>query len=190
MRKPLIGVLALQGAVRPHFAHLEALGCEPREVRLAKDFDGLQGLILPGGESTTLLKLLKLFSLDETLVQTASKIPYWGICAGSILMATTVENPSQRSFSLMDIGVRRNAYGRQNESFNHLLETKIGSGSVSFIRAPQIIAAGSGVTMIAQHAEQPIWLEQGRHMVTTFHAELSPAPSFVHRYFVEKVKAS
>jgi len=188
MRKPVIGVLALQGAVRPHFKHLEALGVTPREVRLPADFDGISGLILPGGESTTLLRLIALFKLEEPLRRSAAAIPFWGICAGSILMASAVSNPAQYSFELMDFGVRRNAYGRQNESFNHVLNTAHGEGLVSFIRAPQITSVRDAVRTLATHGDRPVWLEQGRHMVTTFHTELSEnTPSFVHRYFLDKV---
>ena len=188
MRKPVIGILALQGAVQPHFRHLESLGCEVRQVRLQRDFDGIAGLILPGGESTTLLRLIALFHLEETLVGKSANIPYWGICAGSILMASSVSNPAQRSFDLMNFGVKRNAYGRQNESFNHLLQTQHGEGLVSFIRAPQITTVENPAKMMAEHGNRPVWLEQGHHMVTTFHAELAiQAPSFVHRYFVDKV---
>lgn len=188
MRKPVVGVLALQGAVRPHFKHLEALDVEAREVRLPADFDGIAGLILPGGESTTLLRLIALFQLEKPLRQSAEAIPFWGICAGSILMASAVSNPAQYSFELMDFGVRRNAYGRQNESFNQVLKTPHGEGLVSFIRAPQITDVKDRVRTIVEHGDRPVWLEQGRHMVTTFHTELSNhTPSFVHRYFVDKV---
>lgn len=188
MRKPVVGVLALQGAVRPHFKHLEALNVTVREVRLPGDFEGIGGLILPGGESTTLLRLIALFRLEDALIKAGSTIPFWGICAGSILMASTVSNPAQRSFELMEFGVRRNAYGRQNESFNEVLKTPHGEGLVSFIRAPQITSVQKAVRTVAEHGDRPVWLEQGRHMVTTFHTELSQnTPSFVHRYFVDKV---
>lgn len=188
MKKAVVGVLALQGAVRPHFQHLRALGVTVREVRLPQDFDGIAGLILPGGESTTLLRLLALFKLEEPLLRAGQTIPFWGICAGSILMASDVSNPAQRSFGLMHFGVRRNAYGRQNESFNDVLTTDHGEGLVSFIRAPQITSVENHVRTVARHGDRPVWLEQGRHMVTTFHTELSQStPSFVHRYFVEKV---
>ena len=191
MRKPIVGILALQGAVQPHVAHLEALGCTVREVRLPRDLDSIGGLILPGGESTTLLKLIALFEMDAPLMAAARRMPFWGICAGSILMASSVTNPAQRSFRLMNFGIRRNAYGRQNESFNHVLETRHGQGLVSFIRAPQITAVETEVETLAEHAGLPVWLEQGPHMVTTFHAELSvETPSFAHRYFLQKVNAS
>ena len=102
----LVGILALQGCVEPHGQHLRALGAEPRFIKQSKDLKGIQGLILPGGESTTMLKLAHQFQLWDELRELGKTIPFWGICAGSILMARKVENPAQESLGIMDIEVR------------------------------------------------------------------------------------
>ncbi len=179
-----IGILALQGCVKPHIPHLEALNVTVREVRQAEDFLGLDGLILPGGESTVMLKLLDTFGLMDIFKQTASRIPIWGICAGAILMAKSVSGPTQKSFDLLDMAVERNAYGRQNESF----VTTIEGYPVSFIRAPIIREIGKKIEVLASHDGSPVWVTAGKVMATTFHPELTTTyPSPMHRVFLERV---
>jgi len=183
-----IGILALQGAVEPHRAKLGALGLDPQPVRLPADLEACAGLILPGGESTTMLKLIGDCGLKSALLDFGSRRPVWGVCAGAILMARSVENPAQESLALLPITVRRNAYGRQNESFITRLTLKLPGQAPAeqeavFIRAPQIVAVQAGVTVLAEHGGHPVAVQHGRHLASTFHPELSPPDRF-HRHFV------
>lgn len=180
-----IGVLALQGCVTPHRPHLESLGATHVEVRSRKDLEQVDGLILPGGESTTLLKLIDTFGLEDSLRTTFARVPVWGICAGAILLAREVRSPVQRSFGVLPIGVDRNAYGRQLDSFNCV----IAGYPVSFIRAPRIFSIEKGVTVLARHGNDPVWLQAGTAMATTFHPELTEEfPSPMHRQFLDLVR--
>jgi len=182
-----IGVLALQGCVKPHKLHIESCGASFKEVKTREDLNSIDGLILPGGESTTMLRLIKVFCLDQSLEQTFARIPVWGICAGTILMAKEVSLPAQSSFNLLDISVQRNGYGNQLNSFN----TVIQSSSVSFIRAPLITNVGSGACIKALVNNNPVWVEEGSCMATTFHPELSStAPSIMHKSFIKMILKS
>ncbi len=182
---PLIGVLALQGCIDPHREHLEKLGATVRFVRTPKDLAGVQGLILPGGESTTMLKLAKEVGLWDELRK--SSIPMWGICAGSILMAKAVKNPQQESLGLMDLEVERNAYGRQKESFQGEVLVDGRAEAAVFIRAPKFLRWGSGVKVRGRVGEEVSFLDDGLHFVTAFHPELTDS-SWCHRLFLERVK--
>ena len=180
--KPIIGVLALQGAVQPHKAHIEAAGCEFRAVKTIPQFSEVDAFILPGGESTTMLKLIETFGLWDALKKQFAQKPVWGICAGSILLAERVENPKQKSFGVLPITVERNAYGRQLDSHHGL----VNGYQVSFIRAPVITAVGKGVEVLAKHEGSPVWVRSGKNMATTFHAELTQDhPSPMHKAFIE-----
>jgi 5'-phosphate synthase pdxT subunit len=184
--KKKVGVLALQGCVEPHRKHIEALGCTFVPVRKAQDFAGLHALILPGGESSTMLKLLKLLDMEAALEKALREVPTWGICAGSILMAEKIRGLEQKSFGALPIIIRRNAYGRQSESFN----TDVKGFEVAFIRAPIIeeITRPETTEVLLRVGEDPVWIHAGKHMATTFHPELNPlAPSPMHRYFIEDV---
>jgi 5'-phosphate synthase pdxT subunit len=186
VEKPKIGILALQGCVQPHLPHLESLGAVGVEVRQAADLSSLNGLILPGGESTVLLKLIHTFQLEEGLRAVFSRIPIWGICAGAILVAKKVSAPAQPSFDLIDIEVERNAYGRQLNSFHTLIHDY----PVSFIRAPRILKCGAEVKIHAEYQGSAVWVQSGKVMVTTFHPELTPdTPSPMHRLFMKWVTA-
>jgi pyridoxal 5'-phosphate synthase pdxT subunit len=183
-----VGILALQGCVEPHVRHLKSFGAVVREVRMPADLAGVQGLVLPGGESTTMIKLAKQFDLWEPLKDKAEEIPYWGICAGSILMAREVENPAQESLGVMDLVVRRNAYGRQIDSFQQ--EVILSSGKVeqaAFIRAPKFVSWGQGVRVEGKVLGDPTFLSEGKHMVTAFHPELSPG-NWCHDLFLSRLK--
>lgn len=169
--------------MEPHAKHLRSLGAEPVYVRLPQDLEGIEGLILPGGESTTMLKLAKQFGLWDALKAKANEIPFWGICAGSILMASKVENPSQDSLGVMNIEVMRNAYGRQLESFQQNLHTDQGSQPAVFIRAPKFLKWGSQVKVRGTLHGDAVFLGEGRHMVTAFHPELTESPWF-HAQFL------
>lgn len=185
MRKPIIGVLALQGAVEPHKPHIEACGAEFRGVKTPEQFAEVDGFILPGGESTTMLKLIDRFGLWDVLSDQFSKKPVWGICAGSILLAQTVTNPSQKSFGVLPITIQRNGYGRQLESHH----TDINGYTVSFIRAPIIIETTKDVEILASHDNTPVWVQKGKAMATTFHPELTRTyPSPMHKHFFAALK--
>ncbi len=187
----MIGILALQGCVEPHERQLARLGVAARRVRLAADLDGISGLILPGGESTTMLHLLKVFAMIEPLQERASKILYWGVCAGAILMArslaeTSVRGPGQFTLGIMDVTVERNAYGRQRESFTDEVELAGGRRqSATFIRAPRFVAWGAGVSVAGSNDGEAVFLEAGAHMITAFHPELSEN-LFFHERFARK----
>jgi len=185
-----VGVLALQGDFEAHKRALERAGAEGAEVRTAADLDGLDGLILPGGESTTMLKLLDDEGLFEPLRRFGAERPIFGTCAGAILLATEVLNPSQKSLGLVDMTIERNAYGRQLESRIEKLGwggSNNGDGlEAVFIRAPIIRRVGPGVRVLASYRGSPVLVEAGRHLVATFHPELTP-DGRVHGLFVGRV---
>lgn len=186
-QKPVIGVLALQGAVMPHRPHIEAAGGEFRAVKTAADFDGADGFILPGGESTTMLKLIAAFGLWDSLARNFAAKPVWGICAGAILIAQHVTNPTQKSFGLLPLTVARNGYGRQIDSHQRL----VGGYKVSFIRAPVFADCGDCTVLARADNGQPIWVERGDKMASSFHPELTlDFPSPMHRRFIEMVQKS
>lgn len=184
-----IGILALQGCVEPHAEHLRRLGASVRYIRQSKDLPGIEGLILPGGESTTMLKLAQKFGLWEELQKLSEEIPFWGICAGAILMAKSVDNPAQASLGVIDIAVRRNAYGRQIDSFQQEIELTSGSESAPavFIRAPKFLSWGSAVRVAGKVKGDPVFLESELHMVTAFHPELTTS-SWCHERFLTRIR--
>ncbi len=185
MSKPIIGVLALQGAVDLHRPHIEATGAGFRAVKTPDDFDRVHAFILPGGESTTMLKLIENFNLWKVLARQFAAKPVWGICAGAILMAESVKKPSQKSFGLLPIKVERNGYGRQLESH----DSSVNGYDVSFIRAP-IITDSSDCEIIASHQNSPVWVRRGQYMATAFHPEVNlNAPSPMHQYFINQLVA-
>lgn len=181
------GVLALQGDFEAHRKALERAGARAVEVRTADEMAACDGLILPGGESSTMLKLLEQENLLEPLRAFGAEKPIFGTCAGAILLAHEVSHPPQPSLDLIDIAVERNAYGRQIDSRVARIETE-GGGEMEavFIRAPIIRSVGADVRVLARYCGDPVWVEQGRHMITTFHPELTPG-SPIHRRFVERL---
>jgi pyridoxal 5'-phosphate synthase pdxT subunit len=184
-----VGILALQGDFDAHRKAVERVGGRPIEVRTAQDLDACDGLIVPGGESTTMLKLLDIEKLIEPLRQFAARKPVFGTCAGAILLAHSVTSPSQPSLDLIDIDVERNAYGRQIDSRVARVDAGGKDMEAIFIRAPKILRVGSGGKILATYNGDPVWVEQGRHMVTTFHPELTPDLR-VHQRFLERVATS
>ncbi len=184
-----VGILALQGDFDAHRKAVERAGGRPIEVRTAQDLDACDGLIVPGGESTTMLKLLDIEKLIEPLRQFTARKPVFGTCAGAILLAHSVTRPSQPSLDLIDIDVERNAYGRQIDSCVARVDAGGKDMEAIFIRAPKILRVGSGGKILATYNGDPVWVEQGRHMVTTFHPELTPDPR-VHQRFLERVATS
>jgi 5'-phosphate synthase pdxT subunit len=184
-----IGVLALQGDFEAHRKALERAGADAVEVRSAADLDSIDGLIIPGGESSTMLKLLVMEHMLVPLRDFGRRRPIFGTCAGAILLANEVSNPDQLSLGLMDIGVERNAYGRQLDSRIAQLKPEGLEGDVEavFIRAPIIRRVGEKARVLARYQGDPVLVEQGRHLVATFHPELT-ADSTIHRLFLDKVK--
>jgi pyridoxal 5'-phosphate synthase pdxT subunit len=181
-----IGVLALQGDFDAHRRRLEELGAEVVLVKKPEQLDDIEGLVIPGGESGTFLKLLGEAGFEKLKHFTLSK-PTFGTCAGAILLATEVENPHQAGLGALDIGIRRNAYGRQVDS--SIREGKLGESPIEmvFIRAPKIGRIGPGVEVIATEGNDAVAVRQGRAMAATFHPELS-ADTRVHRAFLDLVR--
>jgi 5'-phosphate synthase pdxT subunit len=185
--RSLIGVLAIQGNYASHAQALTEAGAAPVEVRKPEQLAGLDGLVLPGGESTTMLKFLKL-RFFEALEEFCGTKPVFGTCAGVILMALEVLNPAQRSMGVLDVVVERNAYGRQIDSVIITAETALAGGPLEmvFIRSPRISKVGPGVEVLARRDGFPVLVRQGRILAATFHPELSHDRR-VHRLFVESV---
>jgi len=182
-----VGILALQGDFHAHLKAVERAGGHAIEVRTAQQLDSCDGLIVPGGESTTMLKLLEIENLTEPLRQFAGRKPVFGTCAGAILLAHSVTSPAQPSLNLIDIDVERNAYGRQIDSRVARVQSDGGEMEAVFIRAPKILRVGSGSRVLATYNGDPVWVEQGRHMATTFHPELTPG-SRVHEHFLRLIR--
>jgi len=199
----IIGVLALQGDFDAHRRRLEELGAKVVLVKKPEQFDHIDGLVIPGGESGTFLKLLGEAGFEK-LQQFVKAKPTFGTCAGAILLASEVENPPQAGLGALNIRIRRNAYGRQIDSsiregkfladLNHHLNSG-GSGQngspleMVFIRAPKIVHVGEGVEVLATEGKDPVAVRQGKAMATTFHPELS-GDSRVHQAFLELVRDS
>jgi 5'-phosphate synthase pdxT subunit len=192
---PHIGVLAIQGDYAAHAEALIESGASPSLVKSPEDLcpgsQSLDGLILPGGESTTILKFLERRNLFESLKDFAATRPVFGTCAGAILLAREVRHPAQRSLGLLDATVERNAYGRQIDSTILTEPTTLPGGPLEmvFIRAPRITATGPGVDVLARREEFPVLVRQGHLLAATFHPELSHDRR-VHRLFVDIVVAS
>ena len=185
---PTIGVLALQGDFDAHRRRLEELGAQVVMVKKPEQLDEVDGLIIPGGESSTLLKLLGELGFEK-LKQFVQSKPTFGTCAGAILLATKVENPPQASLGALDITVRRNAYGRQLESSIREGNFQNRPTEMVFIRAPKIERIGKGVEVIATEGNKkdPVLVRQGKTLAATFHPELSDNRS-IHEYFLEMIK--
>ena len=189
-----IGILALQGAYIEHVKILKELGVDTVEVRLPEDLAGLDGLIIPGGESTTIGKLAVLYDLMDPLRDLASKKPIWGTCAGMIFMSKDV-GEDQPLLNIMDIRVKRNAFGRQVDSFEVDLNVADLNGSLAqdfpavFIRAPSLtdVDIDAGVQVLARLSDgTPVAVRQGRWLATSFHPELAGDNRF-HQYFLTLV---
>lgn len=189
-----VGVLSLQGDFAAHGAAVERAGAEPVYVRERAQFDEIDGIIIPGGESTAMLKLLHYEGLFDDLAEFGRRKPMFGTCAGAILMAKEVSHPSQESLGLVDIAVERNAYGRQIDSRVVEIDTEPdfqrrtapGKLEAVFIRAPIIRRANGTVKVLARYEGDAVLIEQGPHLIATFHPELTSDPR-VHQLFVEKL---
>jgi 5'-phosphate synthase pdxT subunit len=196
-----VGVFALQGDVREHLRALTAAGVEAVKVRRPEELEAVDGLVLPGGESTTMIKLARTFDLLEPLrARIKSGMPAYGSCAGMILLADRVDtggSPLEETFGGIDITVRRNAFGRQVDSFEENLEMTGISGAplrAVFIRAPWVQEVGPGARAVGhvstgEHAGKVVAVRQGNLLATSFHPELT-GDGRIHAYFCEMVRAS
>ena len=192
-----IGVLALQGDFEAHSQRLAELAVEPVEMRYASQLREVQGLVLPGGESSTNIILLEREGLWDGLLEFAREKPILGTCAGAILLASRVSNPPQRSLAAVDMSIERNAYGRQVDSSIRTIEpepefaerTASGSLEAVFIRAPIIRSIGPQVRPLLRDGDGPILVEQGLHLAATFHPELT-ADTRLHKLFLDKVRSA
>ena len=190
MPTPLtIGVLALQGAYAAHVKTLQALGATPKLVRTPEELTGIDGLIMPGGESTTMLKFLERHNFFDTLKTFVRTTPTFGTCAGAILLAKEVAHPAQKSLAALDITVERNAYGRQIDSTILTAPTKLEGGPLEmvFIRAPRITRTGPEVETLATRDDYPVLVRQGNLLAATFHPELSHDLR-VHQLFLNLIR--
>lgn len=189
---PVVGVLALQGAFREHALMLAGLGAKIREVRQPKDLDGLEAMVLPGGESTTIGKLLmELDMLDRLSGLVNEGMPVFGTCAGLILLSKEIENSQQPRLGLLDVHCRRNAYGRQVDSFEVDLSIPVLGEQpfpAVFIRAPVILETGADVEILARRPEdnQPVAVRQGSILAMSFHPELAK-DTRAHEYFLKMI---
>ena len=186
-----IGVLAIQGDFAAHARAIGRIGADVIEVRRVDDFAGLDGLIIPGGETTTMLKFIEQEKLTQPIVDHArARGPIFGTCAGAILLARAVHNPAQSSLGLIDIAVDRNAYGRQVDSFITEVETTLEGGPMEavFIRAPRIREVGPGVEVIAHLKDEPVLVREGNMLAATFHPELTEDLR-THSLFAEMIRS-
>jgi 5'-phosphate synthase pdxT subunit len=184
-----IGVLAIQGDYEAHKTRLEQLGAEVTLVRKPEQLDAIDGIVIPGGESSTFLNFLIERGFLEKLRDFVSTKPTFGTCAGAILLAKHVENPPQKSLAVLDIRIRRNAYGRQINSSISESNSTLGEKPLEmvFIRAPKIMGTGKTVEVLATAGGDPVLVRQGKIMAATFHPELSE-DTRVHQKFVRMVK--
>ncbi|HHW02325.1 MAG TPA: pyridoxal 5'-phosphate synthase glutaminase subunit PdxT [Thermoanaerobacterales bacterium] len=186
----IVGVLALQGAVREHMNMISRIGATPLAVKTRDELKKIDALILPGGESTTIGKLMTEFNLKDEIIRRAKEgMPVWGTCAGMILLAKHIVNQENTHLDLMDIWVRRNAYGSQLDSF--IAEKRVEGVSekpipMVFIRAPYVEKVGSGVKILSEIDGKVVAAREGNLLATAFHPELTDDLSF-HRYFIEKM---
>jgi 5'-phosphate synthase pdxT subunit len=191
MRRPRIGVLAVQGAVREHVAAIRDVGGEPVEVRLPRDLVDLDALVLPGGESTTMRRLIEAYGLREPIAAMArGGTPMLGTCAGMILLADRIADGDEPFFPMLDLEVRRNGYGRQLDSFEADLDVpSLGDEPMHgvFIRAPMVTDVGPRAEVLARDADgRPVAVRQGRVLATAFHPELT-ADRRLHRLLADLV---
>lgn len=187
---PRIGVLALQGDFREHSRSLAAVGAQPVEVRTPSELEEVSGLIIPGGESTTIGKLATRFGLMEPLAKRIEAgMPTWGTCAGMILLAREVNGPKQPLLNALDMVVERNAFGRQNDSFEADIEIKglEDAFPAVFIRAPWVVRVGDEVEVLATVDGHPVMVAENKVFATSFHPELT-GDTRLHRWLVDLVE--
>lgn len=188
----IVGVLALQGDYERHVHQLILVGAEPRLVRLPRDLKGLDALIIPGGETTTMDIMLDRHNLREAVTGFARNKPVWGTCAGMILLAKGIENNQSgvKPLGLMDIDVVRNGYGRQVFSFEDTIRASLGNGKINltgtFIRAPKVTRTGPEVQVMSTFRDSPVLVRQGRYLASSFHTELDDDTTLLE-YFLSEI---
>lgn len=185
-----IGILALQGATEVHRSHFKCLNATTKSIRLPQDLSGIDGLVLPGGESTTMFHLIEEFQMKEAIKEISTSIPFLGVCAGAILMSSELEQSKdsgiESTLKIFPVRTKRNAYGRQLESFSAKINLKNGDFiETTFIRAPSFISWGESVRAEAHFKEDAVYLENDMHMITSFHPELS-SNLYFHEHFLKK----
>lgn len=188
----MIGVLALQGDFAKHLSMLHNLGIETKEVRTSEELESCDGLIIPGGESTVILRQLNFIKMKDNLCEFAKKKPVFGTCAGLILMSNQVQQSSMQPLKLLNIDIERNAFGRQVASFEASVELYLEPKHPKifhafFIRAPRIRASGPHIQVLATYQGEPILVREGHHLGASFHPELTTDPT-IHRYFIEMIR--
>ncbi|GAA0353117.1 pyridoxal 5'-phosphate synthase glutaminase subunit PdxT [Bacillus horti] len=186
-----IGVLALQGAVAEHVRMLQKAGAEAFPIKKVEQLEDISGLVIPGGESTTIGRLMRMYGFMERLQQLASSgFPLFGTCAGLIILAKRIAEQETSHLGVMDIDVQRNAFGRQRESFetNLVLEGIADDFRAVFIRAPLILEVGSDVQILAKHKDSIVAARQGHYLAASFHPELTEDER-LHAYFVQMVQS-
>lgn len=183
-----IGVLALQGAIEPHLTMLTRCGMSAKKVTSEEDLVSVDALIIPGGESSTMIKLMDRNGLWNPLINFCSKKPVWGTCAGAILLAKEVYHPIQKCFGVMNIAAERNSYGSQRESFKAEIEIKGLENKIEadFIRAPRIRPLSISVEVLAFYGSDAVLMKEGKLLVSSFHVELGQDTS-LHKLFLESV---
>ena len=186
-----IGVLALQGDFAKHAEVLQSLGVEVQEVRKPEDLHNCAGLIIPGGESTVMIRQIDFIKLREPLLDFAKNKPVFGTCAGLILMSKRIQSSPFKPLGLLDVEIERNAFGRQIESFQASIPIELKPNHTKifpayFIRAPRIQKCGQGVEILAKLEGEPVLIRQGHHLGAAFHPELSANP-IIHQYFIELI---
>ncbi len=187
-----VGVLALQGAFAAHADCLSSLGVSTTEIRTPQQLESVDALLMPGGESTTMSQLLEISGLfDPISDRISSGMPVFGTCAGMILLATEVLDgrPDQRSFGAIDISVRRNAFGRQVDSFEAEIDSTVGPFHGVFIRAPRIERMGDGVEVLGRFGAEPVLVRQKNVLAASFHPELA-GDARLHDYFVSSMSTT
>lgn len=183
-----IGVLALQGAFIEHQHAFERCGSECMQVRSAKEIEEIDGLVIPGGESTTIGRMLREYNLGSVILGRAVQgLPIWGTCAGMILLAKDIADSDQYRLGLMDMRVKRNAYGRQLDSFESELDIEgLGLARGVFIRAPYVETVWNDAKALCTYQDRIVMAEQGQYLATAFHPELTDSLD-VHKYFLSKI---
>ncbi|MBA3603280.1 MAG: pyridoxal 5'-phosphate synthase glutaminase subunit PdxT [Parachlamydiaceae bacterium] len=180
-----VGVLALQGAFAKHQETLKVLGVTSLQVRKPEDLLLCDGLIIPGGESTTIFRQMKYIELINPLMEFAKTKPIFGTCAGLILMSKKIRNFPLEPFGILDVIVERNAFGRQIASFSTEIDIPklLNKSDAFFIRAPSIVQCGPDVQILATYEDEPVLVQQGHHLGATFHTELT-SDTVLHEYFL------
>lgn len=194
MNRLIVGVLALQGAFAKHVAMLHLLGATPKEIRKPSEMERCDGLIIPGGESTTIMSQIKFINFREQLLEFAGKKPLFGTCAGLILMSQEIIGDPLTPLRVLEVSVERNAFGRQAESFQTNVEVKLIEHHsmifpALFIRAPRIRKWSPNIEVLAEYNKEPILVQQGLHLGATFHPELTENTT-IHSHFLSLILKS